>query len=180
MPEWRNDSELCSLVKTTLYTPVVGDILDQCGRFHQFLPQAVRPLREEMKLVGRAMPVLQADAFGSQEKPFGLMTQALDDLRAGEVYLATGVRWTSSSSDSRSKSAPTQHLDSYSLLAFCCALRAAPAFISSITSALGMASDATTPTPSCFSDSDSASRTEPGLSFCNRISASNPCPTEAI
>lgn len=90
MPEWRNDSDLCSLVKTTLYTPVVGDILDQCGRFHQFLPQAVRPLREEMKLVGRAMPVLQADAFGSQEKPFGLMTQALDDLRAGEVYLATG------------------------------------------------------------------------------------------
>ena len=90
MPEWKNDGELFSLMKTTLYTPVVGDILDQCGRFHQFLPQPIQPLREEMTLAGRAMPVLQTDVFGPQEKPFGLMTQALDDLRAGEVYVATG------------------------------------------------------------------------------------------
>jgi 4-hydroxy-4-methyl-2-oxoglutarate aldolase len=90
MPEWTNDSELFSLVKSTLYTPVVGDILDQCGRFYQFLPPPVRPLHEDMQVVGRAMPVLQGDVFGPQEKPFGLMTQALDDLRAGEVYVATG------------------------------------------------------------------------------------------
>jgi regulator of RNase E activity RraA len=74
----------------TLYTPVVGDIVDGCGRFHQFLPPAVRPLLSSMKLAGRAMPLLQADANGPQEKPFGLMTRALDDLRPGEIYIATG------------------------------------------------------------------------------------------
>jgi regulator of RNase E activity RraA len=88
--EWKNDNELFSLIRQTLYTPVVGDILDQLGHLHRFLPQAIRPLTDEMKLVGRALPVLQADVFGPQEKPFGLMTRALDDLRPGEVYVATG------------------------------------------------------------------------------------------
>jgi regulator of RNase E activity RraA len=36
------------------------------------------------------MPVLMIDVFGPQKKPFGLLTEALDDLRAGEVYLASG------------------------------------------------------------------------------------------
>lgn len=89
MPEWKDDRELFALMKTTLYTAVVGDILDQCHRFDQFLPQPIRPLRDQMKVAGRAMPVLQADVFGPQEKPFGLMTQALDDLKPGEVYVAT-------------------------------------------------------------------------------------------
>lgn len=88
--EWKNDQELFALMREVLYTPVVGDILDQCGRLHQFLPAAVRPMRKTMKLAGRAMPVLQMDVFGPQENPFGLMTQALDDLKPGEVYLATG------------------------------------------------------------------------------------------
>jgi regulator of RNase E activity RraA len=47
-------------------------------------------MRDDMRVVGRAMPVLQADVFGPQDKPFGLMTRALDDLQPGEVYLATG------------------------------------------------------------------------------------------
>jgi 4-hydroxy-4-methyl-2-oxoglutarate aldolase len=68
------------------------------GWRRQFLPQAVRPLRPDMKIVGRAMPVLEADVFDESSrfpgagvaKPFGLMLEALDDLRAGEVYVATG------------------------------------------------------------------------------------------
>jgi len=90
MNSWQSDTELFDLMKTWLYTPVVGDILDQCGCFHQFLPAAIRPLRDDMKIAGRAMPVLQADVFGTQKKPFGLMTQALDDLKPGEIYVATG------------------------------------------------------------------------------------------
>ncbi len=90
MPEWNDDDELFALIQTTLYTPVVGDILDQRGFFHQFLPPQVRPLLDEMKVVGRAMPVLQIDVYGHQEHPFGLMTQALDDLKKNEVYIASG------------------------------------------------------------------------------------------
>jgi regulator of RNase E activity RraA len=87
---WPNDEALCTLIREALYTPVVGDILDAAGFWHQFLPQAVRPLRENMKLAGRAMPVLIADAWGPQPDPFGRMTEALDQIQPGEIYLATG------------------------------------------------------------------------------------------
>ncbi|MEX0745922.1 MAG: RraA family protein [Phycisphaeraceae bacterium] len=77
-------------LRTTLYTPVVGDILDTLGYVHQFLPQPIQPMREHMKLVGRAMPALMIDVYGPQEKPFGKLTEALDQLQPGEVYLASG------------------------------------------------------------------------------------------
>jgi regulator of RNase E activity RraA len=90
MPEWKSDSELFSLCSRELYTPVVGDILDELGFTHQFLPQPIQPAREEMKLAGRAMPVVMIDVFGKQKKPFGLLTEALDQLQTGEIYLASG------------------------------------------------------------------------------------------
>ena len=91
MRYWNDETELRELIHRELYTPVVGDILDSLGYFHQFLPQPIRPMRETMKLVGRAMPVLMMDVYGLQKEPFGLMTRALDDLREGEVYVASGA-----------------------------------------------------------------------------------------
>ena len=88
--EWKSDAELCDLVRRELYTPVVGDILDALGRYHQFLPAPVQPLREEMQVTGRAMPVVMIDIHGPQKKPFGLLTEALDDLKPGEVYITGG------------------------------------------------------------------------------------------
>ena len=90
MKQWENDEQLFEMIRGRLYTPVVGDILDSLGYYHQFLPQAVRPLRENMKLAGRAMPVLMIDVYGKQEKPFGLLTEALDQLKGSEVFLASG------------------------------------------------------------------------------------------
>ena len=90
MPEWKSDAELFALCGRELYTPVVGDILDDLGHMHQFLPQPIQPLREEMKLAGRAMPAVMADVRGKQKKPFGLLTEALDQLQPGEIYLASG------------------------------------------------------------------------------------------
>lgn len=88
--EWKDDAELFVLMRAELYTPVVGDILDTHGLYHQTLPAAVQPMREAMVLAGRAMPALMIDVHGPQKKPFGLLTEALDDLREGEVYLASG------------------------------------------------------------------------------------------
>ncbi len=84
------DAELFDLFRTELYTPVVGDILDTLGLYHQFLPQPIQPMRTGMKLVGRAMPVLMIDVYGEQEQPFGKLTQALDQLEPGDIYLASG------------------------------------------------------------------------------------------
>ena len=90
MAMWKDEKEMFALMKEKLYTPVVGDILDELGYVHQFLPQEIRPITNDMKLAGRAMTVLMIDVFGPQKKPFGLLTEALDQLQEGEIYIATG------------------------------------------------------------------------------------------
>lgn len=90
MNMWKNEDEMFKLMKEKLYTPVVGDILDELGYYHQFLPQEIRPLTNDMKLAGKACTVLMIDVFGEQKKPFGQLTQALDQLEENEIYIATG------------------------------------------------------------------------------------------
>lgn len=99
MLDQTSDTLLFSNLRDRLFTAVVGDILDKMGYRRQFLPQAIGPLRADMKIVGRAMTVVEADVFdevspSSQgplgKRPFGVMMEALDDLRPGEVYIATG------------------------------------------------------------------------------------------
>src|SRR5579863_2096753 len=94
-----DDDALFTSLREKLFTAVVGDVLDKMGHRRQFLPQAVAPLRADMKIVGRAMPVLEADVFDEASstargplgaRPFGLMLEALDDLRPNEIYVATG------------------------------------------------------------------------------------------
>jgi regulator of RNase E activity RraA len=86
----KQEQALFELVLSTLYTPVLGDILDTLGFFHQFLPQPIQPLTTDMRLVGRAMPVQIADVWSKQEHPFGRMTEALDALQPNDIYIATG------------------------------------------------------------------------------------------
>ncbi len=84
-------------MRKELFTAVVGDVLDVAGRLHQFLPAAIQPLEQSMVVAGRAMPVLEADCFEQEvrvegkRRPFGLMLEALDDLKRNEVYICTGA-----------------------------------------------------------------------------------------
>ena len=105
MARWKDDSEMLSLIKEKLYTPVVGDILDQMGYPHQFLPAEIRPLASQvpaamltevkgenwLKLAGFACTVLENDIYGVPKKPFGYMTEALDQLKPNDIYIATGA-----------------------------------------------------------------------------------------
>ncbi len=99
MKLWNSDEELFALAKQELFTAVVGDVMDKMGLLHQFLPPRLQPLRSDMIAIGRAMPVLEADVFAEAEntsnnpamvKPFGLMLEALDDLKTNEIYICTG------------------------------------------------------------------------------------------
>lgn len=98
MELWQNDAELFALMKQELFSAVVGDTMDKMGCTRQFLPPTIQPLREDMVVAGRALPVLVADYFSERvngqtslgDKPFGLLFHALDDLKPNEVYLATG------------------------------------------------------------------------------------------
>lgn len=94
-----NDAQLFQLIRDELFVAAVGDVLDTMGYQHQFLPAGIMPLAKSMRIVGRAMPVLEADVINDGNrsagplsgKPFGLMLEALDDLKSGEIYIATGA-----------------------------------------------------------------------------------------
>lgn len=99
MKLWASDDELFEMAQEQLFTCAVGDVMDKMHLYHQFLPAQIKPLNQNMVLIGRAMPVLSGDVFqesvvGSanklMEKPFGLMLEALDDLRKNEIYVNTG------------------------------------------------------------------------------------------
>lgn len=99
MSTWKNDTELFKIAKKELFVALVGDVLDKMGFQHQFLPPNVKPLRDDFVLIGRAMPVLEADVFEEvtentnnplMQKPFGIMFEALDSLRPNEVYICSG------------------------------------------------------------------------------------------
>jgi regulator of RNase E activity RraA len=98
MTLWNSDQDLFALARKELFTAVVGDTMDRLGFTHQFLPPQIVPIRDDTVVIGRAMPVLVSDYFSERvegqnrvaAKPFGLLFEALDDLKPGEVYVATG------------------------------------------------------------------------------------------
>lgn len=88
---WQDDAGLFTLARAELFTAVVGDVMDKLGLRHQFLPPQLQPLDRSMVTIGRAMTVLEADCFEEGAKPFGLMLEALDDLKTNEVYVCAGA-----------------------------------------------------------------------------------------
>lgn len=88
--EWSNDGELFAIMRRELFTSVIADTLDAHGYLNQMLPPGIRPLRAGMKAIGRALPVLETDSVDEHE-PFGVLFQALDDLKPDEIYIASGA-----------------------------------------------------------------------------------------
>src|SRR5436190_16912849 len=96
---WHSDDELFRIAREELFSAVIGDVMDKLGLMHQFLPPQIKPLRPDMVVLGRAMTVLEADftpeelaenAQSGLSKPFGMMLEALDDLKPNEVYICSG------------------------------------------------------------------------------------------
>jgi regulator of RNase E activity RraA len=96
----QSDHEVFESARRELFSAVIGDVMDKLGLQQQFLPPAIIPLDRAMVVCGRAMTVLEADVFeesttGSHNslsaRPFGLMMDALDDLKQNEVYICTGA-----------------------------------------------------------------------------------------
>ena len=99
MKVWTDDKQLFDTARKELFTALVGDVLDKMGYQHQFLAPTIKPLRQDMVTIGRAMPVLEADVFTEKtegthnplmNKPFGIMFEALDSLQPDEVYICSG------------------------------------------------------------------------------------------
>ncbi|MDE5417406.1 RraA family protein [Labilibaculum sp. DW002] len=99
MAVWKDDKELFKIAKNELFVALVGDVLDKLGYQHQFLSPKLKPVSNDFVVIGRAMPVLEADVFEEaaentnnplMKKPFGIMFEALDSLKEDEVYICSG------------------------------------------------------------------------------------------
>lgn len=96
MLNWKTDEELFGLIRAELSTCPVSDVMEQMGFLCPMLPPEIRPLRNDMILIGRAMPVQDEPPvpYGVptrfDTKPFGLLFESIDALRQNEVYIASG------------------------------------------------------------------------------------------
>lgn len=96
MAQWKTDEELFALMRAELATCPVSDVMEQLGFRFPMLPHEIRPLRSDMVMIGRAMPVQDEPPVphGSlarfDAKPFGLLFESIDALRPNEVYIASG------------------------------------------------------------------------------------------
>ncbi len=93
---WKSDQDMLPLIKAELFSAVIGDVMDKMNLRNQFLPPQIQPLKDHMIVAGRAMPALvldadHPDAAPFADQPFGVLLEALDDLKANEVYVCTGA-----------------------------------------------------------------------------------------
>lgn len=96
MAQWKSDEELFAWIRKELSTPPISDVMEQLGFRYPMLPPHIRPLRSDLVMIGRAMPVQdelpveygEPSRFDAQ--PFGLMFESIEALRPNEVYIASG------------------------------------------------------------------------------------------
>ncbi|MCE3246926.1 MAG: ribonuclease activity regulator RraA [Geminicoccaceae bacterium] len=87
------DDEVIGTARARLYAAVLSDVLDAQGYRHQVLPPQIRPLDEELVLVGRARTGLYRDVYHVPRghNPYELEIALIDDLQPGDVpVLACG------------------------------------------------------------------------------------------
>lgn len=96
MAQWKSDEDLFALIRAELATCPISDVMERLGFGSPMLPPEIRPLRSDMVMVGRAMPVQDEPPVphGHPERfdarPFGLLFESIEALRPNEVYIASG------------------------------------------------------------------------------------------
>jgi regulator of RNase E activity RraA len=86
---------MADLVETyAAYTPqlssaVLADVLDGLGRRTCALPSAIRPLRPEWKLFGRAATLAASAVHVEPDRPYAVELECVDALRPGDVLIAS-------------------------------------------------------------------------------------------
>ena len=87
----RGDEGFFVELRRRLYSAVLSDVLDELGLTHQAMTPRIRPLDEDLVLVGIARTGLfrEVDHVTPGENPYELEIRIIDDLKPGEV---DGVR----------------------------------------------------------------------------------------
>ena len=83
----RGDEQFLDTLRRELYTAVLSDVLDECGLTGQAMLPRIRPLDDDLVLVGFARTGQYREVTGITpgENPYELEIAIVDDLEPGEV-----------------------------------------------------------------------------------------------
>ena len=76
-------------IERKLYSAVISDILDSLGYRNQTMDPLIRPLVNDMVVAGIAKTVMAADVHRLPEKPYAKQIEVLDQIKPGEIFVAT-------------------------------------------------------------------------------------------
>ena len=74
-------------VEENLNSSIISDVLDGMGVRGQAMGIDIRPVHDDMVLVGIAATMLMADQYDYEKDTFSLQFQAIDSLKKGEVMM---------------------------------------------------------------------------------------------
>jgi 4-hydroxy-4-methyl-2-oxoglutarate aldolase len=74
-------------IRDSLYVPVISDSLDSIGYRDQAMAPRIRPLRDDLKIVGRARTVTWMDVYAPDPNPYEVEIEFMDDLKEGDVVV---------------------------------------------------------------------------------------------
>ena len=75
------------LVEENLNSSILSDVLDGMGVRGQAMGTEIRPMHDDMVLIGYAATMLMADQYDYEKDTFSLQFQAIDSLKEGEVMM---------------------------------------------------------------------------------------------
>ncbi len=70
-----------------LNSSIISDVLDGMGIMGQAMSYEIRPMHDDMVLIGCAATMLMADQYDYEKDTFSLQFQAIDALKKGEVMM---------------------------------------------------------------------------------------------
>ena len=74
-------------VEENLNSSIISDVLDGMGVRGQAMGFDIRPVHDDMVLIGYAATMLMADQYDYEKDTFSLQFQAIDSLKEGEVMM---------------------------------------------------------------------------------------------
>ncbi len=93
-PDGRNANSIDPVIaemRETFFCAMISDVLDSLGHMGQAMKPYIRPLDEDLVMVGRARTMLYADVYarpGPDENHYELEIGLVDDLGPGDVVVA--------------------------------------------------------------------------------------------
>jgi regulator of RNase E activity RraA len=72
-----------------LFTAVLCDVMDAMGYWEQAMSYEIKPLRDDMRVFGRALTVLAVDIYRKPKESYKLEIEAVDALKPGDVMVTT-------------------------------------------------------------------------------------------